>query len=164
MNSVRDIRAMLPEGMRLTPDGKPRAMEYFVYGGELLPLSAGARNTQNISIQNDADFVVFSAFGRVSDPADETTVVSDPAITVEIRDTSSGANWHNAPQAFGGVFSVTGLAAGGAAGLSGVYPFSRIVKAGGSIATTFANLLGATDRNVRYGYRVFKVYYHAADV
>lgn len=164
MNSIREIRAMLPEGMRNTPQGKPRAMEYFAYGGELLPLAAGARNTQNVSIQNDADFVVVSAVARVSDPADETTVFPDPAVTVEIRDTSSGANWQNQPTPFGGVFSVTGTAAGGAAGLAGTYPFFRVVKAGGSIASTFANLLGAQALNVRYAFRGFKVYYHAADV
>jgi len=163
MNNIREIRAMLPEGMRTTPDGQPRAMEYFAYGGELLPLGSGARNTQNVSIQNDADFVVVSAVGRVSDPANEATVFADPAVTVEIRDTSSGANWQNQPVPFGGVFSVTGLAAGGAAGLGGMYPFFRVVKAGGSIATTFANLVAA-DRNVRYAFRGFKVYYHAANV
>lgn len=162
--NTEQIRAALPKGMRLTRDGKPRAMEYFTYGGELLPLAGGATNTQNVSIQNDADFVVVAAVGRVSDPAAETTVIADPAITVQIRDTSSGANWQNAATPFGGIFSVTGLAAGGAAGLAGTFPFLRIVKSGGAIATTFANLLPGTDRNVRYAYRGYKVYYHAEDV
>lgn len=161
MHSYEQITSFLPPSMR------GRAMEYFSYGEDLLDLLAGTARTQNITIQNDADFLVASATARVEDAADPTVVFADPAIQVAVRDTSSGQNFENVPVPFGGFFSVTGLAAGGAAGLSGMVPFPRIIKAGGTIRTTFSNLTSgasAQDFTVRYVYRGFKVYYFEAGV
>lgn len=148
------INAFLP------PNRKGSAMETFDYAGEVLPLAANARVTQNITVQNDADFLILAACARVSDPANEATVFTDPAITAQINDTGS-ADLESIPVAFGALFSVTGLAAGGAAGLAGAFPFIKLFKAGSTIRTTFVNLLAATTFNVRYSYRGVKVYYYA---
>jgi len=153
MLSYESYMSFLPPAMR------GRAMEWFDYNQDQLALATGTSASSNITIQNDADFLVASAVCRVNLAADVSSVLVDPPITSIVTDTSSGQQWQSRPVALSTFFALTGTAAGGVAGLSGMLPFPRVVKAGGTISTTFAHLGVIAAVDVRYTYRGIKIYY-----
>ena len=142
----------------LPPSWANRAKEYFTYAVDFLPLAAGARVSQNITIQNDADFVLLAARARVNDPAAVATVVADPAITVQISNTGTN-QLQSQPVPMGCFYSMTGLAAGGAAGNAGEFQVPYVFKAGSTLGTTLVSLDAVNPWDARLVYVGFKVYY-----
>jgi len=152
-----DVRTYLPPTMR------DRAMEFFTYGAEQLPLAVSARATVTTTIQSDADFVLLGITARVSDPAAVATVFTDPAILFQLVNTGN-QQLQSIPVPLGAAASLSGLTAGGLAGVGGAIPVPYVFKAGGSIGTTLVNLSAAQAFDVRLAYYGLKVYGFAWNV
>jgi len=138
-------------------------MEFFSYGVEQLPLAVSARVTQTVTIQSDSDFVLLGVQARASDPANPATVMTDPAVLVQIINTGN-QQLQSIPVPLGAFSSLTGLAAGGVAGIGGALPVPYVFKAGGSIGVTLINLSAAVPYDVRVTFTGMKVYSFAWNV
>lgn len=147
-----DVRDFLPPNMR------NRAMEFFTYGVDTLPLGALARVSSNITVQNDADFVLMGARARVDDPAAGVAVaIADPPITVQVSNTGT-QQLQSQPVPLA-TFFATGTAPGAASGIGGNLPVPYVFKAGSTIGTTLVSLDAALTYDVRLAYIGIKVYY-----
>lgn len=152
-----DVRSFLPPNMR------NRAMEFFTYGVSQLPLGVLGRVTLNITVQNDADFVLWAARARVSDPAAVGTTFADPPINVQVSNTGT-QQLQSQPVPLASFFS-TGTAPGGASGNGGILPaYVYVFKAGSTIGTTLVSRDAALTYDVELAYIGIKVYYYEWDV
>jgi len=146
----------------LPPDWKERAAEYFTYAVDTFPLAVLGRVTQNITIQNDADFVLVAARARVSDPAAVGTTFADPPINVQVSNTGT-QQLQNQPVPMATLFAM-GTAPGGASGNSGELPAPYVFKAGSTLGTTLVSRDAALTYDVSVTYIGVKFYYYKWDV
>lgn len=134
----------------LPPELRERARDYFSYGADFLNIAAGATATEEIAIQNDSHFLMVAVAGHVVDPANESTVFTSPALTVEIRDQGSGRNLFNRAAAWANVV--------GTGQLPAYFPYPKLVDRASTITTTIANVDPAQALRVRMNYIGFKIF------
>jgi hypothetical protein len=119
---------------------------YYAYATSYLTLALSAAQTNNIAIQNDAYFVLLAAT-MVETAVGDLTLFTYRPITVQIFDSSAGANMFSQPIMADEFF--------GDAQQPGFLAFPYIFQPGGNIAITLTNL-EATARNVRVTLHGFK--------
>ena len=126
-----------------------------------LPVSATL--TTVLTIQSDADFVLLGIQARASDPANPVTVMTDPAVLIQLVNTGNQQLSSRAIP-LGAFCSMTGIASGGVAGIGGALPVPYVFKAGGTLGTTLVNLSAAVPYDIRISYIGMKVYGFAWNV
>lgn len=136
---------MLPAGLR------ENARDYFAYSFPLFdPLAVSASQTETVNIQADSDFLIMAIAGTARDPADPTSVLTDPAITVRIEDTGSGRNIQNRATDWRNMM--------GTGELLFYLPFPKYIDANSQVALTLENLDAAQAYNCRVALHGFKVF------
>jgi len=135
----------LPEDMR----SRPR--DYFVYSTpDFTSIAAGASATQTFTIQNDSDFLIVALAGTAVDPADETSILTDPALTVAIKDSGSGRELQNRPQHWRNTM--------GTAQLPYYLPYPKFIDRASDVSLTLANLSAAQAYRARVAFIGFKIF------
>jgi hypothetical protein len=135
------------------PDkAKGKAIDYFVYGTDFLPLGAAGAATatiqNNINISGDSAFVVLSAVIVETDTANTTFLAMQP-ILFDLLDQGSGRKLSNIPQHSDNWF--------GTAQLPKYWDIPKIIAPNSTFSVTATNL-EATARNVRVAFHGFKIF------
>lgn len=131
------------------PDqAKKLAIDFFIYGTEMLPLGASASLTNNLNIDGNSAFVCCSS-QLVETATDNTTFLGQRPLTVSILDTGSGLVLSNIPIAADNWF--------GTAQRPYFWPVPKIFAPNSTLQVTVNNL-EATARNVRIALSGFKIF------
>ena len=143
--SVYDSVALLPSAFQ----GRPR--QSFTYGADFLTIPASSSVSQDVTINDDADFViVFQSAILTSDSAQSTFVANLP-LTVLLTDSGSGRNDMNKPQHINNMF-----------GVSPDFPFvlaqPRILLRSSTYTVTLANLTSTATYTARLSFVGYKMY------
>jgi hypothetical protein len=137
---------------QLPPALKGRAMDPFIYNCEILAIPASSSSTGTVSINNDADFLIVSIVGVVTDANNANPLTNVPA-TVLITDNGSGRAISNIPTAYNNAIGTT---------LMPYYlDYPKYLARSTTLSVQY-NSLEAVIRNVRIAFRGFKIFSQAA--
>lgn len=125
-----------------------RLKDFFAYTFSFNPLTASAEQTQNISIQNDSDFLIIFGTCTVTDTLNTTRLTFVPQL-VQLRDSGSGRELFDQSTHFHNVY--------GTAEEPAYWSFPKLLRAGSTFSVRHTNQ-EATDRNVRGAFHGFKVF------
>lgn len=131
------------------PDAaKSLAVDFFIYGTEMLPLGASASLTNNLNIDGNSAFVCLSTQLIETDTTDVTFLGQRPLL-ISILDTGSGLVLSNIPIAADNWW--------GTAQRPYFWPVPKIFAPNSTLQVTVQNL-EATSRNVRLALSGFKIF------
>jgi len=125
-----------------------RLKDFFAYTANFIPLTASATQTTNISIQNDADFLILYGVGTVTDTTEASRLTYVPQL-VQFRDSGSGRELFDQATHYHNIY--------GTAEEPAYWSFPKLLRAGSTFSVTHQNL-EATDRRVRTAFFGFKVF------
>lgn len=125
-----------------------RAIDYFVYGADFLPLVASATTQNSININGDSAFVILSAV-LVETAIDNTTFLAQRPLLFSLQDTGSGRLLSNTPIHADNWF--------GTAELPKYWDIPKIL-APNSTFNVIAQNLEAVNRNVRVAFHGIKIF------
>lgn len=122
------------------------SQDFFVYEVDFSGLAAGASQTSNFTIQQEADFLL-TKINMTPDIAaaaytDSTRPV--PLVTITINDTGSGRNLMSSAVPLSALF--------GSAGLPFILPRQRLFVASSVVNITLTNYDAATTYNIRLSF------------
>lgn len=140
----------LPPDLRYRADGTPRPKDFFTYGVQFLPLTAGTAQTQTVQINTDADFLLVMACAIAR--TDSTDAIAlNPPVTVQLESTGSGRLFSNVALDFDAFY--------GTAQLPGIVPYPKVLDAGAQLATRLTHLNGGgADLDIRVAYHGVKIF------
>jgi hypothetical protein len=125
-----------------------RAIDYFVYGTDFLPLNANATVQNSININGDSAFVILSAVLVETDVLNTTFLAQRPLL-FGLQDTGSGRNLMNTPMHADNWF--------GTAELPKYWDIPKILAPNSTFNVTAINL-EAVNRNVRVAFHGIKIF------
>lgn len=134
--------------MQIKETGKVDAFFLVVEADLAVAGAAGATVTVRTTLDTDADFLALTAIRDVRVAGAESTVIVNPAMTVELKMSSSGRELHNVP------VHIENMA--GTAQLHKNWPAPKLFVAGSTISTKFTNLGVASKVRLTFiGYKRF---------
>lgn len=110
-----------------------------------------ASDTQRVTLDVDADFLIVTAVGDVRDNANPATRVVDPAIMVALSQSQSGRQLQNIPTQWNNLI--------GTASLNAPWPAPKHLAAGTTLSVTQTSLVPAAmtlrSRICFWGFKIF---------
>lgn len=150
-NPIAELAASIRQGKYpwWYPDGaKGRAIDYFVYGTDFVPLGASATTTNQIAVNADSAFVILSAVLVETDTTNAIFLAQQPLL-FSLSDSGSGRFLSNTPIHADNWF--------GTAQLPKYWDIPKILAPNSTFSVTAANL-EATARNVRVAFHGIKIF------
>ena len=125
-----------------------RAVDFFVYSQQLVPLGASAMATAEIQIQNDSDFIIVAGTLASRDTG-TGAIQTDTPFLVQITNGGSGRNLFDRAQDAANIF--------GTAQRPAWWSVPKFLQGGSTLQVSFQNII-ATARNVRFAFWGLKIF------
>jgi len=133
---------------QLPPSLQGRQMDPFIYECDLLAIAASSSASGSITINNDADFLIVSICGVVTDATNATLLTYVPA-TILITDNGSGRAIASAATPYNNLV--------GTAQYPGYLDYPKYLARSTSLSVQW-NSLEAVIRNARLSFKGFKIF------
>lgn len=117
-------------------------------------LTAGGTVTVNVTVSQDADFAWVSTSATFF-ANDHTTAVANPAVTINVVDTSSGRSLMSAADH---ILNFAGNSNGTGQQSQRLNEWPQVVMRGATLSTTLTNLDAGNQREIRVAFIGYKVY------